>query len=149
VCLGDVPGARQKKSEGVLSGGDDVRLGGVDDHDPNPGGGLGVDVVEPDAGPADDDEVAAGLEDLRGDLGRRADDEGVRPRYRSEERRGVEIELDVDVEAGGGHGVEPAGGELFGYENAHCCSFAGQALASEKSSPIRSTPLTRSSSESA
>ena len=49
---------------GVLGGREDVRLRGVDHHHALAGGGGHVDVVEADAGPADHDEIGAGLEDL-------------------------------------------------------------------------------------
>ena len=55
---------------------------------PAPGGRLDVDVVEPDAGPAHHDEVGAGLEDLGGHLGGRADDEGVGAGDGAEQRLG-------------------------------------------------------------
>ena len=62
----------------VLGGRDHrVRLGGVDDHDPEPGGGGRVDVVQADAIPADDLEVAAGLQHLGVDPGGRPDHQGV------------------------------------------------------------------------
>ena len=49
---------------------------------PRAGGRLDVDVVEADAGPADDHQVGAGLEHLGGDRGGRPDDEGVGARHR-------------------------------------------------------------------
>ena len=47
-----------------------------------------VDVVEADTGPADDDEVASGVEHFGGDPGRAADHEGGRARDRLEELLG-------------------------------------------------------------
>ena len=67
VGLGDVAGLREQQRHRVLGGREDVRLRRVDDHHAPAGGRLDVDVVEPDAGPADDDEVGAGLEHLGGD----------------------------------------------------------------------------------
>ena len=52
--------------------------GGVHDHHAAPRRLGDVDVVEPDAGPADDDEIVAGVEHLGRDLGRAADHERVR-----------------------------------------------------------------------
>ena len=46
------------------------------------GGGVDVDVVEPDPRPADDDEVPASVENRLGDGGRRPNDESVGFRYR-------------------------------------------------------------------
>ena len=59
VGLGDVAGLGEQHRHGVLGGGEDVRLRRVDHHHALGGGGLGVDVVEPDAGPAHHDEVLA------------------------------------------------------------------------------------------
>ena len=80
VGLGDVAGLGEQQRHRVLGRRQDVRLRRVDDHHAAAGGRLDVDVVEADAGPADDDQVGAGGEDLGGDLGGRADDEGVRRR---------------------------------------------------------------------
>ena len=80
VGLGDVPGLGQQQGHGLLGGREDVRLGGVDHHDPALGGRVDVDVVEPDAGPAHHDEVGAGRQHLGGDRGGRADDQGLRAR---------------------------------------------------------------------
>ena len=77
VGLGDVAGLGQEQRHGVLGRRDDVGLRGVHHHDARGGGGVDVDVVEPDAGPADDDQLGAGLEHLGGDVGGRADDQGV------------------------------------------------------------------------
>ena len=65
---GDVAGLGQQQGHRVLGGRQHVGLRGVDDHHALAGGGLGVDVVEADAGPADDDQVGARLEHLGGDL---------------------------------------------------------------------------------
>ena len=62
VGLRDVAGLGQQEGHGVLGGGEDVGLRGVDDHHPAAGGGGHVDVVEPDAGPADHHQVGRGLE---------------------------------------------------------------------------------------
>ena len=66
VGLRDVAGLGQQQRHRVLGGRDDVALRGVDDHHAAPGGGVDVDVVEPDAGPADDDQVGAGGQHLVG-----------------------------------------------------------------------------------
>ena len=49
--LRHVAGDREQQPHGVLGGADDVRAGRVHHHDARLGGGLDVDVVQPDAGP--------------------------------------------------------------------------------------------------
>ena len=61
VRLRHVAGLREEQRHRVLGGREDVRLRRVDHHHAAAGGRLDVDVVEADAGPADDDEVGAGL----------------------------------------------------------------------------------------
>ena len=85
---------------------------------PRVGGGVDVDVVEPDAGPADDEQVGAGGEHLVGDRGRRADDQGVGADDRLEQLLGGQPALHVDLVAGGAEAVQPAVGDLFGDEDA-------------------------------
>ena len=80
VGLGDVPGLGQQERHRLLGGRQDVRLGGVDDHDAAFGGRGDVDVVEADPGPTDDDEVRPGGQHLGGDRGRRADHQRRGPR---------------------------------------------------------------------
>ena len=87
VGLGHVAGLGQQQRHRVLGGREDVRLRGVDHHHAAVGGGLDVDVVEADAGPADDDEVGAGGEHLGGDVGGGADDQGVGALDRLEQLR--------------------------------------------------------------
>ena len=59
VGLRDVAGLGEEQRHRVLGGGEDVRLRGVHHHHALGGGGLGVDVVEPDPGPPDHHEVLA------------------------------------------------------------------------------------------
>ena len=84
---------------------------------PRRGGGLDVDVVEADAGPADDDQSSAPLEHLGGDLGGRADDQ-ARAHRGCRCSSSVEVELHVDLVAGGAQAVEAAFGDLFGDKDA-------------------------------
>ena len=111
-------GLGQQHRHRVLRGGEDVRLRGVHDHDALLGRRGGVDVVEADAGPADDHEVGAGGEHLAGHRGGRADDEGVRPRHRAQQLLGGQAELHVDVVAGVAQLLQPGLGDLFGDEDA-------------------------------
>ena len=85
---------------------------------PAPGRLGDVDVVEADAGPADHDEVGAGREHLGRHLGRAADHERGDAGQRRAELLGRETGLDLDVETGRAHRVEPAFGEWFGDEDA-------------------------------
>ena len=116
VGLRHVAGLREQQRHGVLGGGDDVALRRVDDHHAAAGGGVDVDVVEADAGPADDHQVAAGLEHLGGDLRGGADDQRVGAHDVGEQLR--QVELDVDLVACGAESVEAALGDLFGDEDA-------------------------------
>ncbi len=68
VRLRDVARQRQHQRDGVLRGGDDVRLRRVGDDDPALGGRLDVDVVDPDAGAADDLEVVGAADQVGGQL---------------------------------------------------------------------------------
>ncbi len=129
----------------MLGGGDDVGVGGVDDHDPPPGGRLDVDVVEPDARPSDHDEVAARLEDLLGDVGLGADHEGVRPLDGLEQGFGGELELHVDRVPGVAHPGQPAIGQLLGDEDP-CHRYPTDSFSSR---PIRLRPSSICSSPKA
>ena len=65
VGLGDIARHGGEERDGVLGGGDRVGGGRVDDEAAGLGGRLEVDIVDPDAGAADDPEPAArGLEHL-------------------------------------------------------------------------------------
>ena len=59
VRLRDVAGEREHQRDGVLGGGDDVRLRRVGDDDAALGGGLDVHVVDADARAADHPQVVA------------------------------------------------------------------------------------------
>jgi len=117
VGLGDVAGLGQQQGHGLLGRRQDVRLGCVDDHHATFGGGGHVDVVEADAGPPDDDQVAPGGKDLGGHGGGRPDDQGVRPDDGFDQLFGSQSELDVHLVAGLGHEVQTRLGQLFGDED--------------------------------
>ena len=119
----------------------------------------------------DHDEVAARGHDLGGDPRRAADHEGRGALDRLDELLGRQPFTDVDLEARGAQGVEAAGGDLFGDEDAGrhrpegihvpatrsdpCAGVAvrsavlGLAIRQRRSFAIRSMPSTRSSSPSA
>ncbi len=73
VSLGNIAGLRQQESDGVLGGGEDVRLRGVDHHHTAPGGGGDVHVVEADARPTHHLQLAPGRQDLVINVGGRPD----------------------------------------------------------------------------
>ena len=77
---GDPAGDAVEQREGVLGGRDRVAGRGVDDGDAGPRRGVEVDVVDADAGPADDDEPRAGGDELGVDLDLAADDRARRSR---------------------------------------------------------------------
>ena len=67
VGLGDVARHREEQRHRVLGVGERDRVGRVHHHHAAAGRRLDVDVVDADPGAADDDELVARLEDLRGD----------------------------------------------------------------------------------
>ena len=75
-------------------------------------------------GAADDDEIRPGREHVGRDLRRAADHERRGARDGVEQLLGGEAELDVDVESGRAHRLQPALGQRFGHQDAlaHRCS---------------------------
>ena len=93
VGLRDVAGLGEQQRHRVLGRRDDVALRRVDHHHAAARGGVDVDVVEADAGPADHHQLVGGLEHLGGDLRGRADDQRVRADDAGEQVVGRQIEL--------------------------------------------------------
>jgi hypothetical protein len=62
IGLRDLAGEREHHRDGVLGGGDGVAEGRVHHHDAARGGGGDVDVVDADAGAADDLEPRRGVQ---------------------------------------------------------------------------------------
>lgn len=115
--MGDVPRHSGEESDAVLGGGDGVGGGGVDDEAAVLGGGGEVDVVDADAGAADDLKAAGGgLEDLAADLGAAPDDEGVAEGDLCAELLGAEVVGAVDVREAAEE-IEPGLSQLLGYED--------------------------------
>ena len=124
--------------------------GRVDDHHAAPRRRIDVDVVETDAGAADDDAgrgpaASTSSVTVRG----RADDQRAgRPPGRREQLVRRQVEAHVDLVAGRPQAVEPALGDLFGDEDprhtAHAYRLARIAqyppLASPASGPSRGEP---------
>ena len=107
VGLGDVAGLGHQHGEGVLGRGEDVRLRRVDHHHPAGGRHRHVDVVEPDAGPADHHQVGARRQHVRGDLGGGPHDQRVRAGDGREQLGGGKAQTDVDLVAGVAEAIEP------------------------------------------
>ena len=77
VGLRHVARERQQQRHRVLGRGDHVRLRRVGDDDPALGGGVDIDVVHPDAGPANGPEPAGPRDQRRVELRRRPDQNPV------------------------------------------------------------------------
>ncbi len=148
VRLRHVARLRQQQCERVLGRGEDVRLRRVHDHDAAASGLGDVDVVEPDPRSSDHHEIGRGFEHRRRHLGCAADHQRVRALDRRQELLRREIGLDVDVETGGAHGLEPTLGQRFGDKYARQPS-AARVDGYPSNSAIRRTPSPRSSSPSA
>ena len=74
---GQLAGEREHQGDGMLGGGDRIAERRVHHDHAARGRGRDVDIVDADAGAADHLEVGRGVEQLGGDLGRRADGEAV------------------------------------------------------------------------
>jgi hypothetical protein len=116
VRLRDVAREREQHRHRVLGGGDDVRLRGVDDDDAALGRGGDVDVVDADAGAADDAEARALLDQVGGHLRRRADEDAVVLADASRQIEVVCVERGVDVEVLAQQ-LDAAGADLLGDED--------------------------------
>ncbi len=77
VGLGELAGERHHHRDGVLGGGDRIAEGRVHHDDALLGRSRDIDIVDADAGAADDLEVLGRRDDLLGDLGGRADGEAI------------------------------------------------------------------------
>ena len=77
LARGIAAGQRDHQAEGQLGDGDGVGAGRVHHDDAAVRGGVGVDVVDADAGAADDAQLRRGLQQLGVDLHGGADDERV------------------------------------------------------------------------
>ena len=117
MCLRQVARLGEEQRHRLLGRGENVRLWRVDDHHAPAGGRRHVDVVEPDAGPTDDDEVGTCLEHVRRDLGRGADDEAMRAGHRLPQLVGREAQALFDLVARFPKVGEAARGQLLGHED--------------------------------
>src|SRR5581483_7585071 len=96
VGLRDVAGERDEEPDRVLGRGDDRGVRRVRDDDPASRRGLDVDVVDADPGAPDHLQPGGALDEVGGELGRRADDDRVVAADDLLERA---LRVDVDVEA--------------------------------------------------
>ena len=112
--LRHVAGLGEQQRHRVLGRRHDVALRRVDDHHAAAGGGIDVDVVEADPGPADHHQLVGGRQHLVGDPRRRADDHRVHADDAGDEVGGGQLELDLDRMTGGPQPIEPSLGDLFG-----------------------------------
>ena len=115
VRLRDVARERDEEADRVLGGGDDRRLRRVRDDDPASGRGLDVDVVDADARAADHLEALGALDQLGGELRRRANDDRVVAADDLLERA---VGVDVDVEARAQE-LDAGRGDLLADEDFH------------------------------
>ena len=125
VRLRDVPREREQQADRVLGRRDDGGLGRVGDHDPAARGGLDVDVVHPHARAPDHLQPVGPLDQVGGELRRRADDDRV---VLADPLGEIAVRVDVDV--------EPLAQELD--------SGVGDLLADEDPGPHAGTPANRS-----
>ena len=99
VRLRDVAGQREHQRDGVLGGRDRVGLGRVGDDDALLGRGRDVDVVDADAGAADDLQVVGAVDRLGVQLGRGADQDAVVVADAVQQLLAGPVGAQVDVEA--------------------------------------------------
>jgi hypothetical protein len=80
-------GSRQHQGQRVLGGAVDVRRGRVDHQHAGRGGGVDVDVVQPDAGPGDDLQLRRGGDHLGVHRGGRTNQQRVGVGHRGQQFR--------------------------------------------------------------
>ena len=120
VGFGDLPRQRKHQRDGVLGGGDRIAERRVHDDDAVGGGSRNIDIVDADAGAADDFEAVRLIEQLGGDFGRRADREAVEARDRGGELVFVlaEVGLKIDLDAAVLEDLDGGGRQRIRDENA-------------------------------
>ena len=119
-ACGDLARQREHHRDGVLGGGDRIAERRVHHDDALGGRGRDVDVVDADAGAADDLQLRRLLQQLLGDLGGRADGEAV---IVADDRGELvlvlaEVGLEVDLDAAILEDLRRRRGQLVGNENA-------------------------------
>ena len=118
VGFGHLAGQGEDHGDGVLGGGDRIAEGGVHHHHAGGGGGGDVDVVDPDAGAADDLQALGGGDHILVRLGGGADGEAVVLVDDFQQFVFGEPDLGVGVDPAVGEDLDGGGGELVGDEHA-------------------------------
>ena len=122
---GDFAGEREHQRDRVFGRRDRVAVRRVHDDDAAGGGGVDVDVVDADAGAADDFQMRRGAEQVGGDFRRRADRQAViaaDDRFQFVLREaGLHVDVDAAVfeDLHGGRG-ELVGDQDFGHGGNSC-----------------------------
>ena len=138
-ACGNLARQRQHQGDGVLGGGDRIAERRVHHDDALGGRRRNVDVVDADAGAADHLEVLRLLQDLRRDLGGRADREAVE----LADQRGelllvvAEIGLEVDLDAAILEDLDGGGRQGIGDEHARSHGIARPNTLMGKIAPPR------------
>ena len=117
--LRHVAGQSEQQRHRVLGGRDDVGLRRVRDDDAHPGGGVDVDVVDPDAGAGDDLQAARLGEHVGIDLGGRADEDAVVVADALLEVVRGPVVAEVDVEPGRAQQVDAGVADVLLDEHLH------------------------------
>ncbi len=128
MSLGDRAGDRERHRDGVLCGGSDVALRRVRDDHAVVGGGVDVDVVDADAGPADDDEVESGPEQRLVDARARPDDQAVDVGDGVVERLALQFVAGLDGVSRLAESLQPGLRDRVGDEHSHIRRIAGLRL---------------------
>ncbi len=115
-------GDREHQRDGVFGRGDRVAERRVHDDDAAARGGRNIDIVDADAGAADDLEVGRSGDQLLGRLGGRADGEAVIIADDFGELVLVlaELRLEIDFDAAITEDLDGGFRQFVGYENARC-----------------------------
>jgi hypothetical protein len=147
VRLWNVAGERDQQADRVLGGGRDRRLRRVGDDDPSARGGLDVDVVHPHACAADHLQAVGTLDQVGGQLRRRADHDRV---VVADRLAKVAFAVHVHVEALAQE-VDPRLGDRLPDEDSHTgvCSKASSARVTATPRSISAPSSTSPSSTAA
>lgn len=122
VCLRQLAGNGEHQSDGVFGRGDRVAERRVHDDDTALGSGRDIDIVDADAGAADDLEVGRGGDQLFRCLGGGADSEAVvvADDFGKLVLVLAELRLEIDFDAAITEDLDGSFGQFVGYENARC-----------------------------
>ena len=136
---------REQQRHRVLRGGDDVGLRGVGHHHAALGGGVHVDVVDPDTGATDHLEVGGPLEQAGVEPGGRANQQPVELADAPLELAAVPAVAQLDLEPGVAQELHARVADLLGDQNLHAGAATGTP-ASRKTRCAAATPVPSSTS---